>query len=309
MITSYSKDYVLYIDTDSVYFSAEPLAEADKPADMTKYTINLVTEVADTINRFYEYMVPKVFNVAPEKNRIKIVPDVVAEKALWMAKKRYAMLKVYDMEKKRVVKSKDGSIGKLEVKGIDTVRSSFPKAFQKVAGEILEMLLRGVDREILDEKIMRFEETMETHSIFDLGHTTSVKFISTNGENNYNPSTRRLFQYITKTPAGVKAALNYNDLLKIWKLDKKIEKIMSGNKVKWVYLLPNDFGIKQLAMKADDTDPDEILKFVTEHIDRVGMYEHELYKKLAEIYKVINWPWPSRAAQLAQKTFNFKDIW
>jgi hypothetical protein len=309
MIALNDKDYVVYIDTDSVYFSVLPLAKLDAPADMMKYTIDTVTEMSDQINKFYECMVPKVFNVAPDKNRIKIVPDVIAKKALWVSKKHYAMLKVYDMEKKQAVKDKQGREGKLEVKGLDVVRSSFPTAFRKFAAKILDELLRGVEREVIDEEIMRFEETINDHSIFDLAKTTSVKYISKSGEDNYNPSNRRPFEVINGTPVGVKAALAYNDLLKVWKMDKQIEKIMTGQKIKWVWLLPNDFNLPNLAMKADDTDPDRILEFVTNHINRKKMYDSELHHKLEEIYNCIGWKYPNRGSQLAEKVFDFSQEW
>lgn len=304
------QDFVKYIDTDSLYVSAMPLAQLEgEVKDMTKFTIDLVTEVATKINRFYEYMVPRVFNVSSDKNRIKIVPDVVAKKALWVAKKRYAMLKVYDMEKNKAVKDKNGNEGKLEVKGIDTVRSSFPAAFRKFAGEILDQLLRSTAKDILDEKIMLFEEEIDNHSMIDLAKTSSANFISRNGENNYNPKSRRLFQFILKTPAQVRAALAYNDLLKVWELEKEIEPIRNGAKVKWLYLLPNDFCIEQIAMKADDTDPDKVLDFIGSHIDRRKMYDRELHSKLEEIYRCIGWKYPNRGSQLASKVFNFEEAW
>jgi DNA polymerase elongation subunit (family B) len=244
------------------------------------------------------------------KNRIKIVPDVIAKKALWVAKKRYAILKVYDMEKNNPVKDKNGNEGKLEVKGIDTVRSSFPASFRKFAGEILDQLLRGVSKEVLDEKIMNFEETINSHSIYDLSKTTSVKFVSQDGESNYNPTGRKLFQFPTKkTPPQVKAALAYNDLLKTWSLDKQTEKIGNSEKIKWVYLLPNDFFIEQIAMKADDTDPDQILEFITNNIDRKKMYERELKSKLSEIYEAVSWQYPNRGSQISSKIFDFNEEW
>ena len=304
------EDFVKYIDTDSLYVSAMPLANLEgNVTDMTKFTIDLVTEVAAHINRFYEYMVPRIFNVAPDKNRIKIVADVVAKKAMWVSKKRYAMLKVYDMEKMKPVKDKAGNTGKLEVKGIDTVRSSFPAAFRKIAGEILDGMLRDVAREILDEKIMAFEEEIDKHSIFDLAKTSSAKFVSQSGEENYNPKTRKLFQFVKGTPAAVKSALAYNDFIKVWGLEKQVEAIAHGAKVKWVYLLPNDFCVTQLAMKADDTDPDILLDFIKNHIDRRGMYNRELHSKLEEIYKCVGWHYPNRGSQLASKTFNFEEAW
>lgn len=306
-----TQDFVVYIDTDSLYMSSAPVAKLKgiKPEDMTKFTIEWVQELSARINKFYEYMVPKVFNVAPKYNRIKIVADVVAKKALWVVKKRYAMLKVYDMEKMKPVKDKQGREGKLEVKGIDVVRSSFPRAFQKFASAMLDDLLRGTPQAELDERIMKFEEDIMNVAMTDLAKTSSVRFVSRSGEDNYNPSTRKLFQFITKSPAQVRAALAYNDLLKVWKLDRQFEKITHSEKIKWVYLLPNDFYIEGLAMKGDDTDPDEILNFITAHIDRNKMYERELKSKLSEIYECIGWKYPNRGSQLASQTFNFEESW
>ena len=306
-----TQDFVVYIDTDSLYMSALPVGKllGVKPEDMTKFTIDWVTQVASKINQFYEYMVPKIFNVAPQYNRIRIVPDVVAKKALWVVKKRYAMLKVFDMESMKPVKTKDGKEGKLEVKGIDVVRSSFPAAFRKFASGALDSLLRGIPQKELDERIMVFEEDIAKCSVFDLAKTSSVRFISRNGEDNYNPSTRKLFQFINKSPAQVRAALAYNDLLKVWKLDRQFEKITHSEKIKWCYLLPNDFYVEALAMKGDDTDPDEILNFVEAHIDRNKMYERELKSKLGDIYAAIGWKYPNRGSQLASETFNFEETW
>jgi hypothetical protein len=112
-----------------------------------------------------------------------------------------------------------------------------------------------------------------------------------------------------KTPAQVRAALAYNDLLKIWKLDKQFEKINHSEKVKWVYLGGNDFFIEALAFKGDDTDPDEILNFISAHVDRNKMYERELRSKLEDIWTAIGWKYPSRASQLASQTFNFEETW
>jgi DNA polymerase elongation subunit (family B) len=310
-VTPPTNDFVVYIDTDSLYMSSAPVAKLAgvKPEDMTKFTIDWVTILADKINQFYAYMVPKVFNVAPAYNHIEIVPDVVAKKALWVVKKRYAMLKVFDMEKMKPVKAKDGSEGKLEVKGIDVVRSSFPAAFRKFASGALDSLLRGVPQKELDERIMTFEESIATVPVFDLAKTSSVRFVSRNGEDNYNPSTRKLFQFINKSPAQVRAALAYNDLLKVWKLDRQFEKITHSEKIKWCYLLPNDFYIEALAMKGDDTDPDEILNFISTHVDRNKMYERELKSKLGDIYEAIGWRYPNRGSQLASETFNFNDTW
>jgi hypothetical protein len=90
-------------------------------------------------------------------------------------------------------------------------------------------------------------------------------------------------------------------------LDKQFASITHSEKVKWVYLGGNDFFIEALAFKGDDTDPDEILNFISAHLDRDKMYQRELRSKLADIWTAIGWPYPSRASQLATKTFDFSE--
>lgn len=289
-------DFVKYVDTDSVYLSSVPLAmcEATMPTDMKQFTIDSVTLIAGKINELYKEMVPRVFNISSERNRIKIVGDVIAKKAMWIAKKRYAMLKVFDMESMSDVKDKNGNEGKIEIKGIDIVRSSWPTAFKKIASSVMDMLLRGVSKIEIDEKILSFEENIDNVPYVDLGKTTSVKFVSQDGEKNYNPLRRNPFQYIKGTPIGVKSALAYNDLIKLWKLDLKVEPIHHGQKVKWVYLVTNEFNIDTLAMKGDDTDPDEILNLISKCINRELIYDSELKSKLMEFYEVIRWEFPRR---------------
>jgi hypothetical protein len=296
---------------NSSYMSAEPLAKLDKiPEDkMLDYSIKLSKTIVHRINKFYEYMIPKVFNVHPSKNRIEIVPDVIAKKALWIKKKNYALLKVFDMEKNVPLKNKSGKDGKLEVKGLAVVRSSFPAAFRKFGSTFLEELLRDFGQKELSEKLMSFEESIDNYSIIELAKTTSIKFVSQNGDHDYNPHGRQLFRYVKGTPAQVKAGLAFNDLLKVWKLDKQIPLLHHAEKIKWVYMLPNEYCIDALAFRADDTDPTEILEFVEEYIDRKKMYSSELYKKLETIYSAIGWQMPNRGGELASKTFDFGDSW
>jgi DNA polymerase elongation subunit (family B) len=298
-------DFVKYIDTDSVYISSVPLAmcEPTYPDDMKKFTIDSITYIANNINEFYKIMVPNVFNITPAKNRITIIGDVIAKKAMWMAKKRYAMLKVFDMESMMDVMDKNGSAGKLEVKGIDTVRSSFPAAFRKVASNVLDMLLRGSSKEDINALILAFEDELNSVSYLDLGKGTSVKYISKKGDNNYNPLTRKVFHFENKTPVGVKSALAYNDLLKTWGLSQKVEPIYNGQKIKWIYLYPNEYNIKSLAVKGDETDPDEILDFIDKYIDRDAMYKKELRRKLSEFYQVIKWEFPNECTPKVMEFF------
>ena len=300
-------DYVIYIDTDSVYMSAQPLMDLESTLleDSVQYTIDLANEISDGINEFYEYGIPAMFNLS--HHRIKITPDVIASAALWTKKKRYALMKVYNMEKKYLICDKDGTPGKLEVKGIDVVRTSFPVRFRKFSGELLNMILRKIDRGVIDDRILEMEKEIKTLPVEEVAKNTSVRFISAKGDANYDPPKRKLFTTPTKkTPPQVAGALMYNDLLKKFGLHKQFEPIHNGQKIKWVYLKENPHAFKQLAMKADGTDPDEILEIINTYADREEMYERELKTKLARFYEVLKWIYPSFTARIADMFFQGK---
>jgi DNA polymerase elongation subunit (family B) len=300
-----NNDYVIYIDTDSVYMSSKPLMEIEEkfPEDPIKYTIDLSLDVSKGINEFYDFAIPSMFNI--KKHRIKITPDVITETSLWVKKKRYAMLKVYDMEKGRPVIDKDGSVGKLEVKGIDVVRTSFPAKFRKFSGELLNMILRKRSQKEIDDRILAMEREIKTVPVEDVAKNTSVRFVSADGNSNYNPIGRKLFTIPTsKTPPQVGSALMYNDLLKKFDLQKKFEPIHHGQKIKWVYLKENQHALNYLAIKADGTDPDEVIELVNTYVDRQKMYDKELKTKIAKFYEVLRWIYPSLTARFADQFFN-----
>ena len=302
-------DNVIAIDTDSNYFSFENLMMLDNVQEDEKisYIVKSVTEITNKINRLYDYMLPLVFNVPVERNRIKIIPDVIAKRAIWTGRKRYAMLKVFDCEKMKIVKDKYGNLGELKVVGIDVVRSSFPNAFRKIVGEILEGLLREKDQIVLDEKIMVFEEGIELLSPLALSKGSSIKFISGNRETNYDPKHRSMFGIIKGAPITAKAGNNHNDLLKLWKLDKQYPLIKSGEKCKWIYLKPNSYFISEIAFRGDDTDSDELLKFIDQYGDKQKMFARELKPKLKIIYDAAHLHLPNRGSQLAEQTFDFSE--
>jgi DNA polymerase elongation subunit (family B) len=140
-------DYAVYMDTDSCYVSADPIArslghDVKDPVFMKQFTIQTATDTATAINSFYDVMMPRLFFT--KAHRIKIAEDVIAKSAIWLAKKRYAMLKVYDMELKKDLDSK------LDAKGIDIVRSSFPIKFKTVMEEMIMKILNDKDNKELD---------------------------------------------------------------------------------------------------------------------------------------------------------------
>ena len=296
-------DFVVYQDTDSAFVLAEPYIRTMMPDvntnnedEMTKAIMSVTTEVQTYVNQFYNVMAKKFFNL--NKHTFDAKQEVISKSSFWLAKKRYAQWIIHE----------EGALLKqprLEVKGIDVVRTSFPASFRKFMDSFLRKLLTSVPKKELDDMILKFREDMKTLDVLEIAKNTSVKFVSQDGVHNYNPESRRPFHFENKTPAQAKAALAYNDLIVKMGLEKTCEPIHHGSKIKWVYLQDNGYGLDAIAMKGDGNDADELLEFIDKNVDRKKMFEKELKSKLMDFYDVLKWSFPNPSMKTAAKFFDF----
>ena len=98
-----------------------------------------------------------------------------------------------------------------------------------------------------------------------------------------------MFTEILKgAPAPVRAAIRYNDLLKLWKLDRKHNLITMADKVKWIYLKNNPYKIEALAFFDYDM-PDKIQDFLNIYADRQKVFESILLNKLEGFFNDLEW--------------------
>lgn len=300
-IEELEEDYVIYVDTDSVFASALPIIQKLMPdidinndEIMSKAILDVTKEVQDFVNSFYNPMAKKFFNL--DKHRFFAKQEVIAKTGFWLKKKRYAQFII----------NKGGVVcDEMEIKGLDVVRTNFPFKFRKFMEKFLQDILYKKSKEYIDEQLLKLKKDINEYSIVDVSKNTSVKFISDNKTKNYNPKTRSPFNYIKGTPAQAKAALFYNDLLKLWNLDKDVPEIMNSQKIKWIYLKQNPYGAECIAMKADGTDPIQIMDFINQYADRNAMFEKELKTKLISFYDVLKWDFPSESDATVSEFFSF----
>jgi DNA polymerase elongation subunit (family B) len=295
------KDYVIYVDTDSCFASALPIIKKTMPdidvnneKHMTEAILKVTEEAQKYVNQMFDIMAVRLFNV--KKHRFDAKQEVIAKSSFWLAKKRYCQF---------IINKGGVECDELEVKGIDVVRTSFPAKFRTFMKQFLIDLLKNVDQETINNNILQFKEDMKNYGVIELAKNTSVKFKSEMTKADYNPKSRQPFQIVSGTPAQVKAALYYNDLLTQFNLTKIIPPIFHGQKIKWVYLKQNEYGIECLAMKADGTDPQQIMDIITKYMDRDTMYEQELKSKLVDFYKVLSWEYPNSNWKAASEFFEF----
>jgi DNA polymerase elongation subunit (family B) len=296
-------DWVIYSDTDSCFVAAIPMIKKRFPNidmtnddEMTKAIMTVTTDVQWYVNNFYNVMAKRFFNV--DKHTFDAKQEVISKTSFWLAKKRYAQWIIH----------KEGSLLKepeLEVKGIDVVRTSFPAAFRKFMEMFLRKILTGSEREELDDMILKFREEVKTLGVIEIAKNTSVKYVSQDGKHNYCPEDRKPFSIVKGTPAQVKAAIAYNDLIDSWGLNKTTEHIHHGQKIKWVYLKDNEYMVEALAMKADGNDPPEIVNFINSNVDRSALFEKELKSKLMDFYNVYDWQFPNSSMKVAAQFFEF----
>jgi DNA polymerase elongation subunit (family B) len=275
--TSNNEDYCIYIDTDSVYFSSLPLLDVARVSDIKRDTIDIAREQELKLNIFYNFMAKKMFFA--DKHRFVIKGEAVSQTAFWVAKKRYAMLKVFDLES-----NMDMPKEKLAIKGLDVVRSSFPPAFQKFMSDSLNAILRKATKEQLDKMVTDFRKAMNGMEFKELARNTSVKNIS-----EHDSKRERGFQIFPKgCPAHVKSCIAYNRWLRNNNLDKIHQVIRDGDKIKWCYLKDNPLKLATMALKGSD-DPPELVDYVSKYMDYQASFDNELKNKLEDFYNAMGW--------------------
>lgn len=290
-------DYNIYIDTDSCFFSALPLVkhrfpDIDTNDDqlMTEKIYAIANESQEFINQFYDVFAKKYFNI--DSHRFEIKQEMIAKSGLWVAKKRYAQW---------IIADNGVTINKLDVKGLDVVRSSFPKAFQKFMSNILISILNGASKDEIDNMILDMRKNIHNIDIVDLAKNSSLNnLIKYRGQVDVN----RINAFAKGTPAQVKGAIAYNRLLEHYKCPYKYIPFRDGDKLKWLYLKDNPFGIETLAFRGD-SDPKEIKKFIAKYFDPDYMFVSELNNKLEDFYKALKWKLPSSNTKIINEFFEF----
>ena len=286
---------------NSVYFSASPLLKYLYPnldysneKLATDAVSHIVSDVQKYINDSYDDFAKEILNITTG-HRFSIKQELICKSGLWTAKKRYAL---------KVVNREGILVDKLEVKGLDTVRSSFPPAFKGFLEKMLISILDKESQDKIDDDIVKMENKLNSFTINEVSKNTSITDIVKYTDEVSGYYADRIFSAIKKaTPAHVRAAIAFNDLLQYYGLDNSISPIKNGEKIKWCYLKNNNFGLDKIAFRGYD-DPKEILDFVNTYIDRQRIYESELKSKIENIYAALQWKFPSRYKKLAKQFFN-----
>jgi DNA polymerase elongation subunit (family B) len=275
--TGTQAEFAFYTDTDSTFVSSLPLIEKRYPGFdetdeqfMIDKTNEIASEVQTRVNAMYNQYARVFLNVMTHRFQIK--QEYIAKSGLWIAKKRYAQWVIF----------KEGKpTDKLDIKGLDVVRSSFPEDFKKIMKETLWYILKGKNKQETSTLIHDFKNNIKKSKVLNIMKNSSVKELSKYTKN------RTVFSgYVKGTTAHAKAAINFNDMLS--RLNTDIQPISDGEKIKWGYLLNNPYGFETIALRGYQ-DPPEIIDFANQYIDHNKMFTADLSNKFNDFYAAMGW--------------------
>ena len=269
------KDYVIAIDTDSLYVNMNEMVKKFNPKDPVKFLDKICRE-------HFEGVLEKSYAVLAKKldvmeNRMEMSREVIANRGVWIAKKRY-ILNVHNNEGVQYAEPK------MKMMGVDAVRSSTPQVcrdkFKKIFKVIIDEGEIATQRFIADFK-KEWKQLPPESVSFPRGCNISKKKDGV-------PFTWADKKTIYKKacPIHVRGALLYNHYIKQAGLEQKYEIIQNGEKIKFVYLkTPNSIKENVIAYANDLPKELDLHRF----IDYNKQYEKAFVDPIKHLLDALNW--------------------
>jgi len=268
-----NEDFVIASDTDSIYVTFDKLVNrVFKEGEELQKIVNFLDTIAQEkiepfIDKSYQALSTYV-NAYDQKMQMK--REVIADKGIWTAKKRY-ILNAWDVEG---VRFKEPS---LKIMGIEAVKSSTPAPCRAKIKEALKIIMSGDEKE-LNDFLITFRKEFDELPPEEIAYPRSVNGV----KKFYSDSSI----YRKGTPMHIKGALVYNHMIRERKLTKKYPTIQNGDKIKYLELRqPNPLGCNVISFPAKLPKELDILKYV----DYDSQYEKSFIDPLSFITNNIGW--------------------
>lgn len=269
-----NKDYVIAIDTDSLYINMGGLVEKANPKDPVKFLDKVATEKIEPMLDLAYSKLKDYLNAYEQK--MVMAREVIASKGVWTGKKHY-VLNVHNSEG---VQYKEP---KLKMMGIEAVRSSTPAVCRQMFKDTLKVILEQNEPQVQNH-IRELREKFAKMPIEDIAFPRSVNRLP------FYKDSVTLFK--KGTPIQVRAALTYNFYVDQHQLNNKYEKIYSGEKIKFCYLKqPNRVQSNVIAFS--QILPEEF--GVREHVDYDTQFEKAFIEPVKSILDAVGWQVEPRA--------------
>ena len=259
-------DYVIYMDTDSLYVKFEPLIKQVKPKDPVAF-------LDKACDQKFEKVLEDAYAIMFDqqnafKNTMAMKREAIADAGIWTAKKRY-ILNVHNSEGVQYAEPK------LKIMGIEAVKSSTPQVVRTKFKQAYSIMLAGNEKDLQKFVADFYEEfkNLEPEQVsFPRGVSEIDKWMDRN----------TLFK--KGCPIHVRGAILYNHYMKELKI--RGDELKNGNKVKFCYLkMPNHLG--QNIISFPNFLPKELK--LHDHIDYNQQFDKTFKEPLKLVSDAINW--------------------
>lgn len=273
-----NNSYMVYADTDSVYFTLEKIINryAPKASDEQKLImlekltadklVPLVNQITDSVSK----------SINAYQNAITFKQEIAADKAIWIGKKNY-VCRVHSSEGVRYAKPK------YKTMGIALVRSSTPKLVQDDLRDSLEIIFNGGEK-ATQQFIQKVKSKFMTYPATGVARPSSANNI----ENFSSPRSIYKSGADGTTPIHIRGSLLYNHHIKEMDLTSKYDFIRDGDKVKYIYLSrPNPIRENVIAWPGDIDLPKEL--GLDKYIDWDLQFEKTFQDAIKNLIEPIGW--------------------
>ena len=274
MLLETDKDYVIAIDTDSLYVNFGPLVKKLNPKDPVAFLDKICSENFEAvIKKSYAKMFDQMDCARP---RMEMGREVIADIGIWTAKKRY-ILNVHNNEGVAYAQPK------LKIMGIEAIKSSTPSQCRDALKALFKVIVTGSETKTQDA-IRQFKQhffSLPAHEVaFPRGVSDIDKWTRKSG-------------YAKGTPIHVRGAILHNQAIKDKSLTSKYEPVRNGDKVKFCYLKkPNP--IKENVVSFIDFLPPELQ--LDKFIDYELQFQKTFLDPIEPILTSIGWSQEEQAS-------------
>jgi DNA polymerase elongation subunit (family B) len=270
------EDYVVAIDTDSVYVRLGDLVDRVNPKNPVRFLDRVCEDQLEgVLERCYADLYSRLGGIT---NKMVMAREAIADRGIWTAKKRY-ILNVHNNEGVQYAKPK------LKIMGIEAVKSSTPAICRVALREIFKSIIskeeEDVQREIGIFKEYFFKANPEQIS-FPRGVNDIGKWVDGSG-----------VIYKKGTPIHVRGSILHNHYTDA----RKVSPIVSGDKIKFTYLIkPNP--IRENVISFIDYLPKELN--LEQYVDYDTQFEKTFLSVVEPILDAVGWK--------TEKTISLEDF-
>ena len=266
---------IIYNDTDSVYITLHNLIKntdlkfLDSKGKITQEFYKEVENIEQYLNTHIKNWCEKSLN--SQDSRIIFKREAICDVGVFLQKKRYVI---------HILDEEGIPTEKFKYTGVEIARTTMPAPIKPLAKKIVETMLLTQDQSKTGQVISDTYELFKTLPVSDISFVTGLK--------GYEKYSHRCdgFKTVKSMPLHVKAAYMHNLLLEHFNIDKKYEKIGSGDKIRYFYVKqPNKYNISAIAYKY--YYPEEFVAVFEPDHDM--MFDKIIYSAVERFYEAVNW--------------------